>query len=80
MGYEIDSIDEITCLCGKGKIKRVIKSNDWGQIKENIIISCDSCNSQYEFIENHCCRKPKHEQTIYYLVDKNNKNKKKIDL
>ena len=44
MSWEVSSINEIQCPCGKGKIKQVIKDDDWGRIKEETpVIECKEC-------------------------------------
>ena len=47
MGYKIDSIKEIKCPCGKGVIKKVSKSNEWDQSKEDISIICEDCEKKF---------------------------------
>lgn len=80
MGYEIDNIEEINCKCGKGKIRKIIESNDWNQIREKIIIECKECNNNYEIINETHCPKPKHEYTMHFLKDKKTSEKIKLDI
>ena len=77
MSWEVSSINEIQCPCGKGKIKQVIKDDDWGRIKEETpVIECKECAGKYNIIKEYVCPKPKHDYTVYYCVSKDNDNEK----
>lgn len=80
MSYEIDTINEIDCPCGKGKIKQIFKSNDWNQTKVEVIIDCKECIKNYEIISEYFCPKPKHDYIIYYCKNKNTGEKIKLNL
>lgn len=80
MSYEIEEIKEISCLCGRGKIKKVSKSNDWNQSKVEVTIDCEKCIKNYDIICEIFCPKPKHDYTIYYCKDKNTGEKIKLEL
>lgn len=43
MGWEIDSIDEIECPCGQGKIICENKSDGWNRYDENVYLQCETC-------------------------------------
>ncbi len=80
MSYEIDGIKEISCPCGREKIKQVSKSNDWNQSKIEVTIDCEECIKNYEIINESFCSKPKHDYIIYYCKDKNTGEKIKLNL
>ena len=81
MSYEKDSSMMIKCPCKKGYIILEREISDWGQIKEHDpIIDCDVCSNKYYIESKYVCPKPRHDYTIYYLVDKKTKSKKIIDL
>ena len=80
MSYEIDGIKEISCPCGRGKIKQVSKSNDWNQSKIEVTIDCEECIKNYEIINEIFCPKPKHDYTIYYCKNKDTGEKNKLNL
>lgn len=81
MSYERDIPTIIKCQCGKGKIIKESESNEWGQIKEyGPYIDCEECRKIYDIKSEYYCPKPKHEFTIYYLVNKKTGKKIKIDI
>ena len=80
MSYEIDSIQEIKCPCGKGIIKKVSKSNEWNQSKEDISIICEDCEKKFIIEKEYFTPKPKHEYIVYYCKNKNDGIKIKLDL
>lgn len=43
MSWEIDSVDEIKCPCGKGKIIRENRSDDWNNFNERVYLACSEC-------------------------------------
>lgn len=43
MSWEIDSVDEIKCPCGKGKIIRENRSDDWNRFDERVYLACSEC-------------------------------------
>lgn len=47
MGYEVDSIREYTCPCGKGLYRVTYRSNDWMQTDESWEMLCPSCRKNY---------------------------------
>ena len=80
MSYEIAEIKEIGCLCGRGKIKQVFKSNAWNQSKVEVTIVCEECIKNYDIINKIFYPKPKHDYIIYYCKDKNTGEEIKLDL
>ncbi len=80
MSYEIDRINKINCPCSKGKIKQIIKSNDWNQIQEEVIIDCKDCIKDYEIVSEYFCPKPKHDYTVYYCKNKKTGERIKLNL
>lgn len=80
MSYEIDKIKTIDCLCGKGKIKQVFKSNDWNQTKEEITIECEECQKNYIIVRENLCLKPKRNYTVYFCKNKNTGEKIELNL
>lgn len=67
MGWEIDSIDEIKCPCGQGKIIRENKSDDWNRYDENVYMRCEECSKKYH-IETRYFGHGIESSTAYFLV------------
>lgn len=82
MSWEIIDTKEIKCICGKGKIKQIIKEDDgYNRIREEKpIIECEECSKKYIILEEIEMPKPKHEFTKYYCLDKETNKKINIDL
>lgn len=80
MSYEITEINEIDCLCGRGKIKQVSKSNEWNQTKVEVTIDCKDCIKSYDIISENFCPKPKHDYTLYYCKNKSTGEEIKLNL
>ncbi|MCL2354939.1 MAG: hypothetical protein FWC68_03560 [Oscillospiraceae bacterium] len=82
MSWEVLNIKEVKCPCGKGKIKKVIKSDDWNRIKEETpYFECNECLERYKIEQEQFSPKPKHDYTIYYCINKKDNNEKiKLDL
>lgn len=80
MSYEIDSVKEIKCPCGKGIIKKVSKSNEWNQYKEDVNIICDDCEKIFIIEKEFLIPEPKHESIIYYCKNKKDNTKIKLDI
>lgn len=53
MSWEIDSIDEMKCPCGHGKIIRENKSDDWNRYDENVYMQCEICKEKYHIETKH---------------------------
>ena len=79
MSYEVDDVKEIPCACCHGKIQMVHKSNEWNQSSESVEILCNICKNNYVIIREYCCRKPKHDYYVYYLENKGNGSRIKLD-
>lgn len=82
MSWETYKVNSVSCPCGNGKVVQELKIDDWNRHIENIPkIQCDKCLNKYD-IEEECFNpKPYHDYTIYYCVDKLDKNVKiKLDL
>ena len=71
MSYEVISEKQVPCACGNGFVKMVTSANDWNQFRESVLIECESCKKNYRVESKYCCPKPKHDYTIYYLVNIN---------
>lgn len=67
MSWEIDSIDEIKCPCGQGKIIRENKSDDWNRCNENVYLQCEVCSAKIH-IEKQYFVHGIEVSTAYYLV------------
>lgn len=67
MSWEIDSIDEIECPCGQGKIIRENKSDDWNRYDENVYLQCETCKKRYHIETRHFGHGIE-SSTSYYLV------------
>ena len=80
MSYEVDGVNEISCACGHGKIQITHKSNEWNQSNERIEILCNICKIKYIITREYCCPKPKHDYYIYYLENKENGKKIKLNI
>ena len=77
MSWETISIKKVECPCGKGTIEQEIRGDDWNRIEvETPIINCTDCSNKYDIESKYFYPKPKHDYTIYYCVDKNNKDEK----
>lgn len=74
MSWELIRIKEITCPCGKGKIKQEEYADDWGRFEyENPYIECEACKQKYRVEStSHNSYKPHRGDSVsYYLIDKN---------
>lgn len=80
MSWEIIDTKEIKCICGKGKIKQIIKDDDYRVREENPTIECEECSKKYVILKEIETLKPKHEITRYYCLDKETNKKINIDL
>lgn len=82
MSWETCKPNSCICPCGKGKVIQELKSDDWVRHDETFPkIQCKECFKKYEIKEEHINPKPYHDYTIYYCVDKFDKNVKiKLDL
>ena len=82
MSWEVINKNSIKCLCGKGEIVQEIKADDWNRVEEAFpIICCNICKDKYIIESKMMSSKHKHEFTIYYCIEKNDKSKKiKLDL
>lgn len=67
MSWEIDSIDEIKCPCGKGKIVRENMSDDWNRFDERVYLACSEC-AQSVHIESKIYGYGVNMSRAYYLV------------
>ena len=79
MSYEVIREKEVDCPCGKGKVRQVVKENDWFQQKEFFEIQCDECKEKYRVITETFIPKPKHDVTRYFLIDKDTEEKIPLD-
>ena len=68
MSYEVIDVTEIPCPCGRGKIKRITKENDWLQRKETVTIECPACSAKYTISREEHMTKPYHGFTVYYAM------------
>ena len=65
----------------KEKLLKKANLMNGGQIKEyGPYIDCEECRKIYDIKSEYYCPKPKHEFTIYYLVNKKTGKKIKIDI
>ncbi len=81
MSYEKDIPTKVVCPCGEGFIVKESESNDFGQIKEfSPYIDCPNCKNNYSIVSEYFCPKPKHDFTIYYIVNNKTKEKTKINI
>lgn len=76
MSYEVCNSEKISCPCGRGKISKVLKTNDWGRTKEDIIIECEQCRKKYKIETSIKMLKPYHETVIIHCVEIEKPNNK----
>ena len=80
MSYEIIQNQAISCPCGAGCVRRVVKENDWFQQKESISIECAVCGGKY-IVETEIVKpKPYHESVSYYLTEKSSETPNRIKI
>ena len=80
MSYEIIQNQTISCPCGAGCVRRVVKENDWFQQKESISIECAVCNGKYTVETEIVKPKPHHESMFYYLTEKSSETPTRIKI
>lgn len=82
MSWERINTKTTKCPCGKGIIKMDIYGDDWNRIEERTpTINCQECAQKYEITSEYFNPKPYHDYTIYYCLNKNNKDEKiRLDL
>ena len=80
MSYETIQNQIISCPCGAGCIRRVVKENDWFQQKESVFIECTVCGGKYTVESEIVKPKPHHESVFYYLTEKSNETHNRIKI
>lgn len=76
MSYEVVNVKKAPCACGKGVVTLTVSENDWNQTRESVAIECEACKLTHRIESKYCCPKPKHDYTLYYLVEKANPDNK----
>lgn len=68
---EMGTVELCSCPCGRGRVTRVDRDDDWGRFERKYYLECPDCSDKYEIeYETTGWQHPGHERTSVYLAPK----------